>query len=540
MSAPVILRKEAAPGASSSTAPRSAATKASALKGSEGYEAQAKALQPGNEAKSDLEGPGSAGGAGGGAAAQPIPDALEGIRDGAKKKGAPAAAPAGAEAATTKSDAAALEEKAGPSKAGGGGADFVKQADDMLKRSVEHAKTAAGAAKEVAVSKPGDAHEKEADKVAEIVTKGPAAAGAEAKGGEAQGAAGAEAKGAAVAAASTSKAGVAAGVTGATCAECGGAMIAKSKGAAPTCSTCGKSGAPPSSVATPQFKGVARKAVPAAAGVGKVGQAGESTVPGDAGKPVDASLRKEVEPVVGADLSNVRVHEGEDAAGKAGQYGAKAYTSGSHVVLGKGQSAADKGLMAHELTHAAHHQGGGAAKVSRLSLDDVIPDSIMNWFRGASGQASSLGTGLTSTAQTSATSAQTEAAGVPGQAQGTADGGVAAAQQQGEAASAQASAEQQAASADATQTSAQAASQAAGMQAAGPTAAYASDPVRPLVEPPPAGGMAAGAGGGAGAAAQAPAPSAGGGGGGGGAAAQAPAPSAGGGGGGGGAAAQAP
>ena len=73
-----------------------------------------------------------------------------------------------------------------------------------------------------------------------------------------------------------------------------------------------------------------------------------------AGRVLDAQRRSFLEPRLGADLSGVRVHLGNDAARSARSYGALAYTYGNHVVFGAGQYAlntdAGRRLMAHELT----------------------------------------------------------------------------------------------------------------------------------------------------------------------------------------------
>lgn len=69
------------------------------------------------------------------------------------------------------------------------------------------------------------------------------------------------------------------------------------------------------------------------------------------GEPLPSSIRRRVEPVLGADLSHVRVHRGRDAAEKAAAINARAFTLGRHIWLGAGASASDTRLMAHELTH---------------------------------------------------------------------------------------------------------------------------------------------------------------------------------------------
>lgn len=88
---------------------------------------------------------------------------------------------------------------------------------------------------------------------------------------------------------------------------------------------------------------------------------GESVrkVLGSSGRPMDQSLRTEMEMRLGHDFSRVRVHDDAAAAESAEQVGARAYTSGSHVVLGPG--GADKHTIAHELTHVIQQSTGPVA-----------------------------------------------------------------------------------------------------------------------------------------------------------------------------------
>ena len=77
------------------------------------------------------------------------------------------------------------------------------------------------------------------------------------------------------------------------------------------------------------------------------------------GQPLGASLREEMEARLGADFSRVRVHTDDAARASAAEIGARAYTSGSHVVIGPG--AADKHTLAHELTHVIQQRQGPVA-----------------------------------------------------------------------------------------------------------------------------------------------------------------------------------
>lgn len=75
-----------------------------------------------------------------------------------------------------------------------------------------------------------------------------------------------------------------------------------------------------------------------------------------AGRPLSDATRSEMEARLGADLSDVRIHDDHAAQQSAAQLGATAYTSGSHVVIG--ENGADKHTLAHELTHVIQQRTG--------------------------------------------------------------------------------------------------------------------------------------------------------------------------------------
>ncbi|WNI29918.1 DUF4157 domain-containing protein [Streptomyces sp. ITFR-6] len=78
-----------------------------------------------------------------------------------------------------------------------------------------------------------------------------------------------------------------------------------------------------------------------------------------AGRPLDGPVRTEMEARLGADFSDVRLHTGPSAQRSAAEVGARAYTSGSHVVIGAG--GADRHTLAHELTHVIQQRQGPVA-----------------------------------------------------------------------------------------------------------------------------------------------------------------------------------
>ncbi|MEV0090292.1 DUF4157 domain-containing protein [Streptomyces sp. NPDC050738] len=120
-----------------------------------------------------------------------------------------------------------------------------------------------------------------------------------------------------------------------------------------------------------------------------------STVPDvlrSAGTPLDESVRTDMESRLGADFSDVRLHTDAAAKASAAEVGARAYTSGSHVVIGEG--GADRHTLAHELTHVIQQRQGpvaGTDNGSGLKVSDPSDrferDAEANAVRALSGQA---------------------------------------------------------------------------------------------------------------------------------------------------------
>ncbi|WP_439959562.1 eCIS core domain-containing protein [Streptomyces luteocolor] len=77
------------------------------------------------------------------------------------------------------------------------------------------------------------------------------------------------------------------------------------------------------------------------------------------GRPLDEGTRTDMEARLGADFSDVRIHDDSAAKASAAEVGARAYTSGSHVVIGDGGS--DRHTLAHELTHVIQQRQGPVA-----------------------------------------------------------------------------------------------------------------------------------------------------------------------------------
>jgi hypothetical protein len=77
--------------------------------------------------------------------------------------------------------------------------------------------------------------------------------------------------------------------------------------------------------------------------------------PGSAGRPLDATVRHDLEPRFGLDFGAVRVHTGPDAVAAAGDLSARAFTVGPNIFFGRGEyapeTAGGRRLLAHELAH---------------------------------------------------------------------------------------------------------------------------------------------------------------------------------------------
>jgi Zn-dependent peptidase ImmA (M78 family) len=85
------------------------------------------------------------------------------------------------------------------------------------------------------------------------------------------------------------------------------------------------------------------------------------------GRPLDSATRAFMEPRLGRDLSDVRLHTDTKAAESARAVNAVAYTVGDDVVFGPRHTPEEHTLLAHELTHAIQ-QDYGARSVSARSL----------------------------------------------------------------------------------------------------------------------------------------------------------------------------
>jgi len=93
-----------------------------------------------------------------------------------------------------------------------------------------------------------------------------------------------------------------------------------------------------------------------------------------AGQPLPRSSRAYFEPRLRRDLSDVRIHTDGQASQAANSISAKAFTAGKDIVFGASQYAPQthqgQTLLAHELTHVIQQTGNGSS-VQRDPLDDL-------------------------------------------------------------------------------------------------------------------------------------------------------------------------
>lgn len=110
--------------------------------------------------------------------------------------------------------------------------------------------------------------------------------------------------------------------------------------------------------------------------VGPAAADGASISAGAAGAAMGPGLRDYFEPRFERDLSSVRLHFGVDAVRAAQSINAKAFTIGNDVVIGKTDlrpdADGDRRLIAHELAHVVQ-QDGGASRTAGLGA--ISPDA---------------------------------------------------------------------------------------------------------------------------------------------------------------------
>lgn len=98
---------------------------------------------------------------------------------------------------------------------------------------------------------------------------------------------------------------------------------------------------------------------------------------GEGGKPIDGADRAFFESRFGHDFGHVRVHTGGKAHASARGVQARAYTVGHDIVFANGEYAprttSGRSLLAHELTHVLQQRAGAVALMRSLCTCSSIP-----------------------------------------------------------------------------------------------------------------------------------------------------------------------
>ncbi len=98
------------------------------------------------------------------------------------------------------------------------------------------------------------------------------------------------------------------------------------------------------------------------------------------GNPLSDEVRSFMEPRIGADFSQVRVHTDGEAVQMNRELGAQAFTHGSDIYFGSGrynpESIDGKRLLAHELTHTIQQSGG--ERIQSKTVEGFLQCKIVN------------------------------------------------------------------------------------------------------------------------------------------------------------------
>lgn len=100
-----------------------------------------------------------------------------------------------------------------------------------------------------------------------------------------------------------------------------------------------------------------------------------------AGRPLPEAVRTFMEPRFGRDFSAVRIHDSSDDRRAAHRIGARAFTHREHVWIGPDESASDRKLLAHELTHVVQQTAPGPAKAAARAAETGEPQLRRGYIR---------------------------------------------------------------------------------------------------------------------------------------------------------------
>jgi hypothetical protein len=97
------------------------------------------------------------------------------------------------------------------------------------------------------------------------------------------------------------------------------------------------------------------------------------------GRPLDSSIRSQMEPSFGQDFSHVRLHTGPEAAEVSEQFNARAFTIGPNIAFGSGQyqpgTMLGDALIAHELAHVMQ-QSSSSPRAASMHPETVGSSSL--------------------------------------------------------------------------------------------------------------------------------------------------------------------
>jgi hypothetical protein len=92
------------------------------------------------------------------------------------------------------------------------------------------------------------------------------------------------------------------------------------------------------------------------------------------GQGLDSSVRREMEPALGSDFSDVRIHTDSEADALNRSVRAEAFTTGTDIFFRQGNyspgSTEGRKLLAHELTHVVQQRGAPPAQSLTVSSPD--------------------------------------------------------------------------------------------------------------------------------------------------------------------------
>jgi hypothetical protein len=102
-----------------------------------------------------------------------------------------------------------------------------------------------------------------------------------------------------------------------------------------------------------------------------------------ADQPLPAAVRSQMEPMLGRDLSGVRLHADGAAAAAARAVGARAFTVGDDITFGEGEyapgTATGRRLLAHELAHTVQQADGPTPAIQRKEVEESAVSNPKDW-----------------------------------------------------------------------------------------------------------------------------------------------------------------